>query len=499
VLAATLVAAAVRFFRLGHQSLWIDEQFTLAAAGLPGGLRWRDLLENVHGPLHTLAVAAAAAAGGTSEAVLRTPGALASVALVPVMAWLARRFAGPDTVPAAAWLAAGSPYLVWYAQECRGYSFAILFAALATGALLELHRRCDLRRVAGYVLAALAGMLSNLSFALLLPLHLGLWLAPGPTRPARLRAFAAVAGLAALAILPWIPAITGTWDWTRLLPGREVEVGETPLRGVTTAHPASIPFAVHALLMGYTGGPSLAALREDPWTAFRAHLPEVAAAAIVFGVLLWLGTRGLARRGRLAATLLWLVAPALVVSYFAAHNFKVFHPRYLATAAPCVLLVVAVALTDLGPRARRLFALAIGLLWALALGRLAFDPAYSREDYRGALARVREGIAPGERVLAVGAPEPVEWYGRGLPVVRWWAGFSTNPERMVATLADSLAGAAGTWVVSSRTQDLDPEARFARWMDARVPASERWSTHGVTVWHWRRDGTSHGIGGAVTR
>jgi hypothetical protein len=64
IVAATLVGACLRLFRLGHQSLWIDEQFTLAAAGLPGRIAWRDLLDNVHGPLHTLCVALAASLGG---------------------------------------------------------------------------------------------------------------------------------------------------------------------------------------------------------------------------------------------------------------------------------------------------------------------------------------------------------------------------------------------------------------------------------------------------
>ena len=57
-------------------------------------------------------------------------------------------------------------------------------------------------------------------------------------------------------------------------------------------------------------------------------------AGIVFGVLGTLGLLAVARRRRLLDTGLWLVAPALVVSYFAAHNFKVFHPRYLAVSMP---------------------------------------------------------------------------------------------------------------------------------------------------------------------
>jgi len=175
------------------------------------------------------------------------------------------------------------------------------------------------------------------------------------------------------------------------------------------------------------------------------------------------------------------------VSYFAANNFKVFNPRYLAVSLPCVLLVGAAAFAGLGSRARLGFGTAVALLWMLSLGRMAFDPAYGRDDYRAAMAHVRAGLLPGERVLAVGAPEPVEWYGRGLPVARWWLGFAAVPERMVSRLEDSLAVAPGTWIVCSRSEDLDPEGRFARWLDERVAPADRMSTSGVRVWHWRQD------------
>ena len=486
------MAAVLRLFQLGHQSLWIDEQFTLTAAGLPGSLVWRDLLDNVHGPLHTLAVAAAASMGGTAEWVLRLPSALAGIAMVPVMAWLAARFAGRETAVPAAWLAAGSPFLVWYSQEARNYAFVMLAAVASTAVLLEFAANGRLTAAARYLLLAAAGALSNLSFVLLVPFHLRVWLSPGPARPARVRALVLAAGLAVLVAAPWLPAIGGIWDWSRLLPGRAVAADEAALRGGTTFHAAALPFALHAMLVGYTGGPSLRELRVDAFGALRAHLPEVLAAAAVFGALLALGLRALARRGRLTDTLLWLVAPALVVSYFAANNFKVFNPRYLAVSLPCVLLVVAAAFADLGPRAKRGLGAAVALLWALSLGRLAFDPAYGREDYRTALAHVRAGWLPGERVLAVGAPEPVEWYGRGLPVSRWWLGFAAVPERMASRLEDSLAVAPGTWIVCSRPEDLDPEGRFARWLDERVAPEERMSTSGVRVWHWRRDAVPRG-------
>jgi len=418
---------------------------------------------------------------------VRLPSALAGIALVPVLAWLAARFVGRPAAGPAAWLAAGSPFLVWYSQEARNYEFLMLASAASTGLLLGLRGHARPAAFVRYLLVAAAGALSNLSFALLLPLHVRLWLAPGPERARRRRWLGIAVAAAALLALPWLPAIGGIWDWSRLLPGRAPGAGETALRGATTWHPAAIPYALHALLMGYTGGPGPRALRADPLGALRSHLPEVALAALVFAVLVALGLRALGRRGRLGDTLLWLVAPMLVVSYFAAHNFKVFHPRYLAVSAPCLLLVLAAAFADLGPRARRGLGLAVASLWALALGRMAFDPAYAREDYRSALAHVRAGFSAGERVLAVGAPESVEWYGRDLPVARWWLGFAATPGRMASTLQDSLAMTPGTWIVSSRPEDLDPEGRFARWLDARVPPGERWSGGGVSVWHWRRD------------
>lgn len=486
ILAATLVAAVLRFFRLGHQSLWIDEQYTRIAAGVPGPLVWRDLLDDVHGPLHAFAVACAAAVGGSSEWVLRLPSALAGVAMVPAMAWLARRWLGREAVPAAVWLAAGSPFLVWYSQECRNYEFVMLAAALATASLLALHDRVTPLRTGRYALCVVAGLLSNLSFTLLIPFHAALWLSPGVTRATRVRTLRIVGIVALVALLPWLAAIGRTWDWSRLSPGRGMHAGESALRGQNTYHLAAVPFAVHTAFMGFSGGPSMRELRRSPMEAVRAHLPELALSSLVFGVLGVLGALALRRRGRLLDLVWWVVAPALVVSYFALQNFKVFSPRYLAVSVPCLLLTLAAAFADMGPRVRRGFAGAVGVLWALALARAAFDPAYGREDYRNALAHVRAEFKPGERLIAVGAPEPVEWYGRGMPVVRWWLGFASDPDRMARTLTDTLMVTPGAWVIGSRMEDDDPEDRCARWLDQRVQPSQRWAARGVRVWHWRR-------------
>lgn len=482
---ATLVAAMLRLFGLGSQSLWIDEVFTWLSAGGMGPFGRAELLENVHGPAFSLAVHAAMRVFGDAEWVLRLPSALAGIALVPALAWMAGRWLGPSAMAPAAWLAAGSPFLVWYSQESRNYSWLMLFATLSAGALLGVRQRASMSRIVAYLVAVAAGLLSNLSFALLAPLHLRWWWSgPEATRGARRRALVVAAAALLAMASPWLPQIASTWDWARLHPTREAAADAPALRGATTFHAAAVPYAFHTFAVGPTLGPSPRELRGGASLAtLRPHVAAIAATALTFGALAVLGLRALGRRQRLADTLLWLGVPLLVVCYFALQNFKVFHPRYLAVAMPGVLLVWAAALADLRGRARLVIAVAVAALWALSLQHLYLDPAYRREDYRGALREVRARMTPGEQVVAVGSEEPVVYYGRGLVVRRWWLGHVDRPERMRETWQAVTSEARGSWVVLSRSEDLDPSGRFAAWLESQYPESPPRRFAGVTLWH----------------
>jgi 4-amino-4-deoxy-L-arabinose transferase-like glycosyltransferase len=482
--AATLVAAALRLFRLGHQSLWVDETFTWASAGGGGSLSLRDLLENVHGPLYSLALHAWMRIAGESEWALRFPSALAGILTVPAMAWLAWRWLGREVAAPAAWLAAGSPFLLWYAQETRNYAWLMLWTAASLAALFELRARGGAVAAVRVIALSGAGLLTNLSFALLAPLQLRAWLGgDAATRRGR-RLALAVAAVALLAIAsPWIPQVLRTWDWRRLAPARAA-AGEPALRGATTFHPAALPFALHAFAVGYTLGPSLRELRANAGLrALRPHVPELAATALTFGILGGLGIAAIARRRATIDLLLWVVAPAVLVSYFASQNFKVFHPRYLAVAVPGVLLVFAAGLADLPATGRRLLGAAVALLWIVSLQHHYFVPAYGREDYRGALARVKAGLLPGEQLIAAGAEEPVSFYSRPLPTAGFWLGYAAQPATLERKLDEALARAPGTWIVLSRPEDLDPAGRFAATLEREHPGAEQPGFEGVRLWH----------------
>jgi len=486
--AALAVAALLRLFRLGDQSLWVDEAFSWSGAGIGEPWGVSRYLADVHGPLHGILLHLWARIAGDSEWALRLPSAVFGVAMVWVVARLAARWLGEETALAAAWLTAGSPFLVWYGQEARNYSMLMLCGCLASLALLHLREAVTRRATAGYLAAAWAGLLSNLSFAMLGAVHLRWWLAtPGPPW-ARIARAAGVAVLLMLLVSPWVGPVRRVWDWRRLEPARVVEAGETPLRGAGAFHAAAIPFAAVSFSVGYTLGPSLRELRASPGLAtIRPYALPLATAALVFGTLTMLGALALHRRGRLGEAFLWIVVPLGLLTYFAVQNFKVFHPRYLAVTVPAFLALLAAGLADLTPRRRRLAGLAVAMLWMVSLAHHYFDPRHRKEDMRGAGRLLSARAVVGEKILAVNTEVLLFYYYRGpVPISDYWLGWAADPglcERHIQRLSP---GASGVWIVWSRGEDLDPTGAFARNLVAAHPEVEEFQFDGVRVWHFRR-------------
>ena len=478
----------LRFAHLGSQSLWIDEVFTWQSAGIGTRLSVADLLQNVHGPLFALIEHSWCAMAGGSESALRTPSALFGVATVPALAWLSGRWLGRETVPWAAWLAACSPFMVWYSQEARPYALLMLWVCLSGALMLEAARGLRRSTPLAYALCALAGLWSATGFAMALPLHARWWLADPLRRRGRLIAGALLIAILALLALPWLPQAVSTFAWHRLAPGRHAEVGETALRGATTFHLAALPYALHVFAVGYTLGPSPRELRADPSAAtLRRHAPGIALTAVAFGALAIAGVRALRRRRRLLDAALWVGLPIALVSWFALTNFKVFHPRYLALCVPALLAMSAAALADLAPRAKWLMAGAVGALWALSLAHHYADPRDQKEDHRGAAALVRSRAVAGERALGVNCADLLEYYSPAPAVLdTFWLGYAVDSLKLEEKLGAAMARAPGVWVVLSRSEDLDPAGRFARRMDAKYPDAERYAFTGVRVWHVRR-------------
>ncbi len=469
---AVVVAFVLRLFHLGHQSLWTDEVFTWMTSSPHAPITLGEVLENFHGPLVSLFLHGWIRIFGDSEWSLRLPMALASTALVPVIAALARAAGGPRAVLPAAWFAAISPFFIWYGQESRNYAFAMLFAALQVGATLRYRQTGRRNEIVLLAVAAALGALSNLNTMLLLPALLG-WLVLFPPDSVRGRAFGrwrvplTVAAVVTIALLPWILARFDVIEFHRLIPGRAELPSETPLRGATTFRWIAIPYALYVYSVGFTLGPGLRELRTGAtWEAIAPHLPVIAAAAFAFGALAWAGARRLAeRRFALLVILTAIVLPLAIVSYFALMNFKPFNPRYASVGAPAWIVLLAVGWSALAPVWRRVARIWIFGLWAIALAHHYFDARYAKDDFRSVARVLARETRTGEQIVAAGDRTPLfyYWHGREPAVTTYWLGWATGPAR--AEKFESRRSPEGTtWVTVARPWDLDPEGRFEAWL-----------------------------------
>src|SRR3954471_7598806 len=123
----------VRFTRIGHQSFWLDESYTVDLVQRSLG----DMLDGVSRtestpPLFYVLAWLWAKLFGHGEAGLRSLSAVVGTLTVPV-AWRAARewFSGARAGLIAAALVAVNPFFVWYSQEARSYALLVLMAALS--------------------------------------------------------------------------------------------------------------------------------------------------------------------------------------------------------------------------------------------------------------------------------------------------------------------------------------------------------------------------------
>src|SRR5258705_851347 len=295
---ATAVALALRVFLLGHQSLWVDEYLTWHTAYVGTPMPLADVLRNDHGPLLQVIPHLWTSLVGASESALGLPSALAMPALVPGMAALAARVLGVGMAGRAAWMAALSPYLVWYGQEARNYGLAMLFATLAALAAWDWHERGEARQGVWFVLWAWLGLLSNLNVGLVLPFLL-LWVAL-PHEGRRGNPRGALLALLAVALLeaPWALAYTKFTLYSRLSPLSPVQAANTTIREGMVFSWGAFPFTFSAFSVGYSFGPSLLELHDgSPYAVALPYWPELLSAAIVFRALAVWGLVAFGRNG----------------------------------------------------------------------------------------------------------------------------------------------------------------------------------------------------------
>ena len=392
------LGVALRFTGLGVQSMWYDEACTLCIAAADNTL---ELLKmDRHPPLHFLAFKVWRHAFGEQDEILRIlPAILSSISLV-LFARLAQRLVGARAATTATVLHAFSPFTIWIGQEVRMYAFVELGALIA---LLGVTAFVAGRRARGWWGMAIGTAIALGShyyggFVGVSIVAIGLAsLAFGRVGIAGAAAIA-TAPLAALAAwMPWlvsaVPAQMKTdWGFQARMTSRDLV--ELPVRFVLvdlTALPESWRWLAYAIGAPLAIGLALAIVR-----AFSELRLERLTILLAFAAP---------------------IATALLVALVVPPSFG---PRYLVTAAPAAVLLIAVGLDSIEIAPLRMLLVLVACAGALGLACL-HKTDNSREDYRGACAELAAQWRPGDAVLAIsGTPElfsqaPLRHYLRDHP------------------------------------------------------------------------------------
>jgi uncharacterized membrane protein len=483
LLAILLLAAFVRFDRLGAQSLWIDEFLMIQRASLGEPFRWSDWFANPQGPLPALLLRIWTGLAGTSEWALRFPSAVFGILTVFVTARLAGRLDRRALLPAAL-LATLSPFLLWYAQETRHYALALLAGAWLAHALFRFEEEGNWPAAIEYGLALLVGLMSHLSFVFVAAAH-GLCLLV--FRRDRFARWTGVVIPVFLVLLPWIwVAVTRNLNLDHVASTAPIPT-EEKLRGESTFTWLGIPYTAFVFFAGYSLGPTLTELHDAPRLAtIRPHLPLIGILAVGAGGLFLAGFRHLRPVPfRPAVTAAWVLLPLVAVVFLATRNAKVFNPRYLSPVVPLLFAVVALGwvwLRAARPRLSAVLAVALLVPTLLALWNYREDPAYMREDARAAAHYLAAETGERDLVLGVGAPQLLLWYGHGdAPMQMVFDVWLRDAAGLEARVSEWAEGRERLWLYLARPWLQDPTGRLEALLNQRYGSPVERRFPGVRV------------------
>ncbi len=480
----TLLALLLRLFHLGHQGFWIDEMITLQQGLVPGHGLWEQFLDDYHNPLVTVVVTWLTRIG-TSEALLRLPGAVLGGLSVPLVYLLGKHLAGVRVGLLAALLLAVHPFHIFHSQELRGYGWMVFFGMAAAVVAAGAKTRLSLRRAAALTLLGVATSLSSLEGLFWMASLAGACLVAGYVRRGERVRWVVTFVLVVAILTPWWAGTLTTHHAERLLPG---EATGEPMRGATTMSPWAIPYAAFVLSAGNTLGPTPTEIRaaseaspDGRVSIPRRHWPAVAGIA---GLALVLFTAGVVRlRRRVWVLAAWAAVPLLVALILAARNVKPFNPRYVIAVLPAYLLILAAGLDAL-PRRASLFLLLAWLSFsALGIYRYHFLPAYGREDVRGAARLIESRESPQDFILAPTIYDVFTWYYRGADPVfpYWWSEQDRSIEAVENRLARLEPERRYIWFVRCRPWHDDPRGWVLASLQKNCDARAVFELPGVTV------------------
>ncbi len=204
------VAAALRFYGIGHQGFWFDEANTAQLVQLSPG-KMLGLIPHTEStpPLYYCVAWVWARVWGDGEAGLRSLSALAGVLVVPVAYAAGSRLMTRRAGLVAAALTAFDPLLIWYSQEARSYSMLVLLTALSLLAFAHARETPTPRLLTLWVLASGLALATHY-FAAVTVVPEAAWLLAQHRRRPGVTVAVAIIGACGLALIPLAISQNGT-------------------------------------------------------------------------------------------------------------------------------------------------------------------------------------------------------------------------------------------------------------------------------------------------
>jgi hypothetical protein len=340
--AVLLLGAALRFYRLGAQRLWLDELYTVELVrGGPGAI-WYNAFVDIWPPLSNLPFWLTAQLVGISPLSLRFVSALAATIALPLYQRAGTLALDRWTALLATALLAIAPLAVYYAQEARSY--ALPLAALI-GTLVgyeRLRRRSSTANWALYAgLAALAVQLHYLNAVLVSIQLVALLVLARDRRAALIGGGATLLVMAAVTAPFLLGAILVARGWT---PERGGLALGTTAQTMLAGDPRIASRLTRAVALGATLIGTLPALADQ--RTRRALLPHLGAiiglCLLMFVALPLLGKPAPAYNDRQFLLLL----PSVLLCFSA--GIRRLMRRPLTTPLAALLLGVLVATSSTG-------------------------------------------------------------------------------------------------------------------------------------------------------
>lgn len=455
------VAAGLRLYHLGAESLWLDEigQALVAQQPLSAIL---DGVKHHHGaaPLDYL-VTAVTVRISHNEWVLRLPSVLWGVLSVYWLYRLGRQAHSDMAGLIAAFLLAISPLHISYSREVRFYALFVLITLMATDALWRAWKRNDLRGWLLYAGLMILGLYTHIYTGLILIFHavwvLVKWISAQKTDAQSesgkaLRGFV-LAGIAiSVAFLPWFVYA--------VLRERGASLFVTPTLDVAL---------IRNVLVDFGGG-------SETWKWLWGLLA-------VFGVFS-IGRKSLANALFLAV---WVIAslPAIILADQMVNYF--FNIRQVLFVLPIFLLLVGVGITEVALRLSHLLrrksdkvADVIAYSVALALILLFTTSVWPRlttyytepqhEDWRSVGATLSDNLSRHESVILFNVEPYVGYYSQR-------ASKQVSAASTVAEMQSIYDSDRPVWVLDTPYLGQLPDAAAIRsWLDEHPRLSIHYGT-----------------------